>query len=214
MGNYRLKPGHYLLPSPAGAFHAVASGRRDPARRLLLALMRENESPLAEPARLRHWSGCESDEEALELLYRMQSLGWIEAAKGPRQAPGGALETVLPQRLARLAATGKALLADQQGFHLASSGFHHEAAEELSALSADLAALHQRHAGLLDNNLGLPSAAWALVDAAGNSLLGCWPLHVGAQRFTLVLDGEPRLNQQAFTETVWALNKRYAAIEP
>jgi len=58
--------------------------------------------------------------------------------------------------------------------------------------------------------MGLETSAWALVDAAGNSRVGFWPLYVGKQRFVLVLGGVPRLNQPALTELIWALSKRYA----
>ena len=101
------------------------------------------------------------------------------------------------------------MLADRQGFYLGTAGFTHETAEELSALSADLASLHQRHSGLLANNLGIGSGAWGVIDAAGNSQVGFWPLYVGEQRFALVLAGVPRMNQQALVNLIWILNQRY-----
>ncbi len=213
MGGYLLKSEHYLLPTPAGAYYAVASARRDPARRLLFTLLGRQHSHRAEVETLARWSGSADVQEALELLYRMQDLGWIQGETAVREAPAGVLEEILPGLLALLSGDGKALLADQQGFHLAGTGFSHETAEELSALSADLASLHQRHEGLLTNNLGIATAAWAMVDAAGNSQLGCWPLHIGAHCFSLVLSGLPQFNQPAFTDMVWLLSNRYAASE-
>ncbi len=209
MSAYRLVEDLYVLPTPAGAYHAVSSPEQDPPRRVLRRVLQETTTPLLRLQALREWS--ESDEgHALELLYRMQGLGWIEGFESPRASPTAALEDLLPQLLRPLSGSGKVLLADSQGFYLYATGFPHEVAEELSALSADLATLHERRRGLLHNNLGLETGAWALVDASGNSQVGFWPLHVGDQRFVLVIGGMPRLNQPQLTELIWTLSRRYA----
>ncbi|MEJ2590775.1 MAG: hypothetical protein P8178_05120 [Candidatus Thiodiazotropha sp.] len=137
-------------------------------------------------------------------------MGWLSGVKETQAAPAGTLEDVLPGLLEQLSADGKALLADNQGFYLATSGFPHEAAESLSAVSADLSSLYERHRRLLANNLGQREQAWALTDAAGNSQLGFWPLFVGSQRFVLVIEGRPCFNQPAFRDLVWMLTLRYS----
>jgi hypothetical protein len=68
--------------------------------------------------------------------------------------------------------SGKTLLADDHGFHIAGSGFTHEATIKLSTLSADFASLESRHQALTRNNLHLTTGARAMVDATGNSQLG------------------------------------------
>jgi hypothetical protein len=158
---------------------------------------------------LEKWTGL-SEQDALESLYLAQKQKWIEGFPEPRQARGGALEELLPTLLPPLSESGKILLADAHGFYVATEGFTHEAAVELSALSADIASLDARHGGLTRQNLRLGSSAWALIDAAGNSQLGFWPLFIDDHRFVLVLQGEPRFNQPDFTELVWALSTRYA----
>lgn len=217
MSEYRIAERCHVLPTPAGAFHAVSSDKDEPARRLLLALLAAEQSPLLSVPQACRWSGLKNQDEVLELLYRMQELGWLQGEADPRPAPAGALEDVLPALLAALsgdsAASGKALLADAHGFCLARHGYTHETAEEVSALGADLLALHGRHGGLLNHNLGLPGSAWALVDAAGNSALGFWPLHIGGQHFLLAITGVPHFNQPDFVDLVWVLNKRYHALE-
>jgi hypothetical protein len=105
---------------------------------------------------------------------------------------------------------GKVLLADMQGFYIASHGFPHEVAEELSGLSAELASIHERRSGLLMNNLGLVSNAWAIVDVFGNSQIGFWPLFIGKNRFVIAISGVPHFNQPEFVDLVWALSMRYA----
>lgn len=209
MAQYRLAEGLYILPTPAGAYYSVSGPELEPSRRLLRALIRQPKSHLLTSTNLRTWTGDSVGDAGLELLYHAQSLGWVEGHAEQQIAPTGALEDVLPRLLPSLSSSGKALLADSQGFYVDSQGFPHETAEELSAASADLASLHERHHKLLRNNLGLWTSAWALVDAAGNSQIGFWPLYIGTQRFVLIIGGVPRLNNPALTHLIWSLNMRY-----
>lgn len=210
MSDYELLPGLYLAPTPAGAYFAVSSPAEDVFRGLLLILMRGEVSPALTEESLVDLTGLEAG-LAMERLYHLQSLHLIQGLSEPRHIPQGNLEKVLPGILAELAGRGRALLADDQGFYLASHGFHHETAEELAGLSADLGLLHQRHQGLIANNLSLRSSAWALINAGGNSEIGFWPLYVGSQRFVLILTGLPNLNQVATLDLIWSLVRRYGS---
>ncbi len=210
MTRYQLQENLHVVPSPAGAYYAVSRAEEEVPRRLLRKLLTLPSSPQLSVEGVCEWAGMEDEESAMELLSHIQTLGWIEGMESPVTPPEGRLEDTLPDLLAPLSGNGKVLLADDQGFYLCSRGFAHETAEELSALSADLATLHERHAGLLKSNLGLRSNAWAVVDAAGNSEVGFWPMYIGEQRFVLVAGGVPRLNQPAVTQLIWALSIRYA----
>jgi hypothetical protein len=203
----------YIQPTPAGAYHAVASDRQEPARRLLFRLMSYDQSPLLTLSNLKLWSGADSEEEALDLLFRIQELGWIAGETVPSGAPTIPLEDALPDLLPTLSDRKRVLLADNLGFHIASHGFAHEMAESLSAISADLSSLYNRHQELLHHNLGQPMQSWGLIDASGNSQLGFWPLFFGQQRFILVLNGLPQFNQPAFQQVVWSLARRYVDAE-
>ncbi len=211
MIDYQLVDNLYIAITPAGAYYAVSESSEDPSRQLLKTLLQQHTSPPLTLEGLLEWCHCEDDNESLELLYHAQNLGWVDGVKKRQAAPAGALEDIIPGLLPALSGNGKALLADSQGFYVSSQGFTHEAAEELSALSADIASLHDRHRGLLTNNLGLGSGAWALIDAAGNSQVGFWPLFIGDQRFVLVVGGMPHFNQPALTTLVWTLSTRYGA---
>jgi len=211
MEKYELTDEKHVLPTPAGVYYATSSNQRELSGDTLLAMLTQSESRLLTIERFRAWSQTGDRHLALELLHRMQRLGWLESFDHPQKAPAGSLEDILPPLLVALSSSGKALLADQQGFNLASHGFTHEAAEELSALSADLASLRLRHGDLLFNNLAVKTHAFGLIDAAGNSQLGFWPLYIGKSYFTLVMSGMPRFNQPGFTSLVWALTNRYAA---
>ncbi|BAO45714.1 roadblock/LC7 domain-containing protein [Thiolapillus brandeum] len=208
MENLQLQQGVYLAPTPAGAFYCSASPQEDPARHLLQSLISQRQSPVLDNASLEAWCGT-STEDATTLLYHMQRQSLVQGLSKPQICPEGPLEEVIPFLLPALSGDNKALLADDQGFYVASSGFPHESAEELAALSASLGLLHKRHQRLLNKNLGYQGNAWTLGDAAGNSQIGFWPLFVGTQRFSLVISGLPRFNQNAFSRLVWSLGIRY-----
>lgn len=199
----------FIQPTPAGCYYALSTPTKSPERQLLRSLLHQDPTPALELDSLCAWSTLDDADQALALLHRAQSLRWVQGFREPLTSPQQALETLLPRLLHSFSNQGKALLADHQGFYLASSGFPHEVAEELSALSADLANLHERRVGLLQHNMGLNSSAFAIVDAAGNSRLGFWPLYIGALRFVLVISGMPHLNHPDFVTLTWLLSRRY-----
>lgn len=209
MAGYQLLEHNYILPTPAGAYYAVSAQSDDKARWFLLSLLSRSETQLLTEEFLLWATQARSEQEAMELLYRLQGLGWVQGESAPREGPMGILEEALPSILAKLSSTGKVLLVDNQGLHLSAHGFSYELAEELSALSADLSSLYQRHEKLLRNNISISSSAWALVDSSGDSQLGVWPLFVGEYQFNLVMTGVPQFNQQAFVDLIWILGKRY-----
>lgn len=190
----------YILPSPAGAFYSVSGRESEPAKHFLQNLMTENKT-----SRFGEKQTGDND----QLLQHIQKLKWLHGFDQPVHIPEGTIEDALPDILKKLSSESKALLADDQGLYLASTGFTHEASEELSALSGDLSSLYTRHQGITRSNLNIQSSAFSLVDAAGYSQLGFWPLHIGNTVFVLVILGAPRFDQAAFVELVWMLHKRY-----
>ena len=208
---HELNAGGHISATPAGAYYATRSDASESARALLLRLLARDPTPELTPEAVRDLADSTDQERSLELLYRMQSLALVQRDGAAKRPPAGSLESLLPALLASLSDGGKTLLADHQGFYIATAGFPHEAAEELSALSADVATMHARHARLLHGNLNLAGANWGLIDAAGNAQLGIWNLYCGRSRFALVLSGNPRFNQQAFVDLVWLLVRRYGA---
>lgn len=209
MQRFNLIDGLFLYPTPAGAYYAIASQETDKPRRFLTRLLQQGETPALNLAQLKRLMETEEEEKIFELLLHCQKLGWVQGVDSPIKAPQTALEEILPDLLGKITENGKVLLADDQGFYLACSGFPHEVAEELSALSAELATVHKRRSGLLVNNMGIGSHAWAIVDAYGNSQIGFWPMFVGSHRFVLAISGVPHFNQAEFVTLVWALVIRY-----
>lgn len=210
---YTLAEGLYLYPTPAGAYYAVSSLEMDKPRQFLRRLLQYPETPLLTLDNLRRLMNYDDEKKCLELLHHCQKLRWIQGLDQPEEYPLGSLEDILPGMLSKLSENGKVLLAEKQGFYLATHGFPHEVAEELSALSAEIATIHERRSGLLINNMGLVSHAWAIVDAFGNSEVGFWPLFISNNRFVVAIYGIPHFNQPEFVSLVWALSIRYATQE-
>ena len=190
----------YILPSPAGAFYCISSKENEQAKHFLQNLMTGKETSQFDE---------EKFEQDAQLLPHIQKLKLLQGFDQAIQIPEGTIEDTLPEILQKLSSESKALLADDQGLYLASTGFTHEASEELSALSGDLSSLYTRHQGIIKGNLNIKSSAFSLVDAAGYSQLGFWPIYIGEQMFVLVILGVPRLDQSAFVELVWMLHRRY-----
>lgn len=210
MSKYTLIEGLYLYITPVGAYYAVTAKEEDKSRKFLKNLLLEAQTPVLDIESLKRLMGEDNDDKVLELLRHCQNIGWVQGVNEVILAPEGALDELLPKMLMNISEIGKILLADDQGFYLACDGFPHEVAEELSALSAEIENVHRRRSGLLVNNLGLASQAWAIVDAFGGSQIGFWPVFIGETRFVIVISGIPHFNQTDFVSLVWALSRRYA----
>lgn len=205
---YSLAGDFYLHPTPAGAYFAASRPSREPARQFLQRLLGEAQTPHLTVELVQSWTGM-GPGDALEFIFRLQSTGLIQGLPVPVSVPPDSIEALLPPLLAQLAEDGRALLADHRGLYLGTAGFAHETAEELAALGADLARVHERHAQLLHGNLRLRGDGWGLIGASGASDLGFWPLYMGDEYFILILTGAPRFNQEAFTTLMWTLGVRY-----
>lgn len=212
MSKYTLVEGLYIYPTPAGAYYAVSSTDEDKPRRFLKQLLQQKQTPklTLENLLMLQGDGSADEEKAYELLHHCQKLGWVQGLDAVKEFPQGALEDILPDFLKKISENGKVLLADDQGFYLALSGFVHEVAEELSALGAEISTLHMRRSGLLMSNMGLGSHAWAVVNAAGKSQVGFWPVFIGKNRFVITVSGTPHFNQPEFVSLAWALSIRYS----
>lgn len=209
MPDYQLIDDHFIMPTSAGAYFCVTHQHAGPTRHLMQALLKEKTSPKLTMEQLLAWTGLDNDVTAIKFLHRAQSLGWIQGLNTPMALPDKPLEDMLPELLAPLSGSGHALLADEEGFFLASSGFPSDEAERLSALSADVFLMYERHEALLRETLSIDNSAWGIIDAAGNSFIGFWPLWIGAHRFVLVIKDTPTLNRPDLLSLIWALYVRY-----
>ena len=208
MSTFELNKNLYINVTPRGAYYAIQDNASDSTRSVLTKLLREDETPELTAEVAEEITGL-TGEEAFNFLDRIQSLGLISGQKELESAPEDNMEDILPELLGSLSDSEKVLLAEHSGLYLGASGFPHEAAEELAAISANLSEVYQRHKRLLQGNLRFNQHAWGLIDAAGNSEVGFWPLYVGYNQFTLVIHGMPQLNRPGFKHLIWSLMKRY-----
>ncbi len=208
MGTFTINEGLYINVTPRGAYYAVQDNADDVTRSLLINLLQMDETPILSNETLSEICSLDTD-DAFNLLHRIQKLGLISGQETIEEVTEDNLENILPELLASLSDSKKVLLAEHSGLYLGASGFPHEAAEELAAISASLSEVYQRHKGLLQGNLRFNQHAWGLIDAAGNSEVGFWPLYVGYNHFTLVIHGMPQLNRPSFKHLIWSLVKRY-----
>lgn len=202
-----IESGLLLWPTPAGAYYAVQSSKKDAASRYILQLLTQEQTPVLDEQQLQLLD--EDSEVALNKLYHLKNMGHLQVIDTPVLNNTKPLQEILPSLLSALCDDGKAVLADEQGLSLSQVGFAHESAEELSALSANLHVMQERHRKLLQNNLGVYSSGWGLIDAAGNSQIGFWPLFLPADKFTLILSGMPRFNSTSFVSMIACLALRY-----
>ncbi|MEB4593470.1 hypothetical protein VSS37_21005 [Candidatus Thiothrix sp. Deng01] len=212
MSEYILTENLHLGITPGGTFYAVQDSAEEPGRLFLHRLLQEPTTPLFTVDVACELSGYKK-KRALEFVHWMQEAGLVQGLDQSESAPEETLERLLPQLLRTMSDEGKAILAESRGLYLGSAGFTHEAAEELAALSANLASVYARHKELLHGNLGYRQHAWGLIDASGNSEVGFWPLYIGQNRFTLIIGGVPQFNQPGFKRLVWALEMRYGDTE-
>jgi len=197
----------YLAVTPAGAFFAVAAPSPDAVRKFIWRLLALPSTPNA-----NELNSCLDDELARttpDLIERLIGLGWLRYLATQDSARLISPELLFPQLLTQLSDRGRALLADHQGLQIANGGFSDADAAGLAALSADANALAQRCAMLLPEMGSNLARAWATVDAAGNSQIGVWPIHLPDRQFALVIEGRPLFIRDAFQQLVWCLMRRY-----
>jgi len=214
MSDYISREDLFMGVTPGGSFYTVQDDTEEFGRGFLHRLLTVDQMPPFSLDIAKDLSGLSDETETLEFVHLLQDAGFIYGQKSSQVAPAGNLESMLPGILQSLSDDGRAVLAEGQGLYLGSSGFPHEAAEELAALSASLTAIYKRHKDVLKGNLGYRQRAWGLIDAAGNSEIGFWPLYIGKDRFTLIVGGMPQFNQPAFTQLIWALERRYGTNSP
>lgn len=197
----------YLLPTAMGVFYTISSNKKKPARQFLRQLMSESESIAIDSLSLNNYLSNAAGQ--VEILYQIQKNGWIHGLEEKKKIDAASIEVSFPGLLEKLSKDKKALLADDQGFCIVSTGFDDEDSELIAALSAGLS-----ENSLLSNNdvmdkLNIQSSAFALVDVSGHSNIGFWPIYIGDIFFILVISGVPDFDQEAFVDLIWSLHQQY-----
>ena len=199
----------YWLPTSKGALYATQAPASNPVRNLLLALMGHVISPHASLDQIAMWSGVTHPGLAASMVLRMLVSGLVETIESPYHLQGSISDKKLSEQLSRACAKGKTLLADRQGFCLASAGFLPHEIDGLAGLCAEMASLRLRQ------NASPDTPPCALVEAWHCKRLGSaedcrlQPLFIGPHQFTLLMSGEPRLDNRALADMIWTMIQRY-----
>lgn len=208
MGDYNQDSIRYITITPSGAYFATLNSTPDDARAMLLQLLSTDFELLYSLELIAELADLD-EVQAMGLFQQLLDRGFVALSETPPEIHRGPLEDILPDLLQQVSDSGKGLLADDQGFCLSSAGYSTEQSETLAALAADLLSLQERHKHFLAGDLGVAGDSWGMMNAAGQSQLGCWVVYIGHQRFTLVISDMPKLNQQAFADVLASLARRY-----
>jgi len=194
----------YLTVTPAGCYYAVENCEPTIARELLNTILREKTSPaLSEFA--------ERDQDSIREIHKT---GFVIFEPQQSSLPEGNLTRLLPKVLPALSERKSVVLTEsRQGLFIDYTGVSQDEAEELAVMAAGFRALAEKRNSLLAGKLSIGSRAFGILDPAGNSEIGFWPLHVSGNVFTLIVLGIPRFNTAHFSTLVWALMERYGAEE-
>ena len=206
---FSLQSELYPKLTPAGAYFAVSGNAENPSRTFLCNVLAEKKPVNATQDKVQAWAKTDTLESAVNILYRLQKLEFIEGVRNLDAVSTANMEEILPTLLKQLSDTGRALLANDTGLYIAESGFHHESAEEISALAGEVIRLSEQHALLIRNNLNINQSAWGICDPSGQSHLAFYPLYFGEYKFVLVIAGTPQLQSDAFVKMVELLYQRY-----
>lgn len=192
----------FISVTPAGSYYAIEQNEQTVAREILHKILSTAVTPL-----LSDFSNDERDS-----MIKLRKSGFISFS-GPQQSlPEGNFSNMLPTLLPQLSESGRVVLTEsRQGLFIDFAGVSQEEAEELSVLAASLRTLAEKRTTLLDGQLSITSRAFGIVDPAGNSEIGFWPLYIADNVFTLGIIGIPRFNSMPFCTLVWALIERYGA---
>ncbi|PIE23799.1 MAG: hypothetical protein CSA60_04005 [Neptuniibacter caesariensis] len=198
----------FIQICPAGAFYATVGSEPDDARALLLQLLSSDVSLPFSRELIVELTDLEGD-EADKLFEKLVSKNFVGLSNSPSRIISDSIEKILPALLKELSSSGKVALADDHGFCLGSTGYEPHHAEALCALAADLSSLHERHSLLLNRDLSFMGESWGMLDPVGLSQVGFWVIHLGHQRFVLIIDQMPRLNQSCYVDLLSVLARRY-----
>lgn len=199
----------YLTPTPGGAYYLVQNDSKNRQKQALAKLFSMKKTPPLTKTALMLLFGEEDVELLKQEVINCRKMKLLQLVDEERSVPDGNLQSILSNLIGRFSLQNKALLSDSQGFCLYNGGFSEQMSEEISVLSAEIAAMHERRAKDIDDKLKLNSQAWSVVDASGNSKLGFWPLHINREVFVLVIEGVPFFNQQAMVDLIWTLYSNY-----
>ncbi len=202
-------PTRYLVPRPRGASWAVSSRQADPERHLILALMADaGEQPMDLDALARRMDMDEGADFG-KFVFALQRKGYLTCDVSPLALPQQpSFAEAISDCLARLALSGTAVLATEDGLCYGRSGASVGDANLIASMAYRMADMRERlrhsmcHAGA-DSELTNVTGAYVIED------LQLMPIDTGRRRFHLVTLGQPDFSNGAYVALIALLLRRY-----
>lgn len=193
-----MNPDAIALLTPMGTLHAHDSRSPDEEQAALQRLM-----PKGPLLTIGAWLTGMSDGQAL--LDKALENDWIEEVKYTVLPPEAQMDYYLPHAIAGLSAKRMAVLASEDGFCLARTGYSQAESDALAAMAADMSDFmrrqRQRGWSVAGNAVAFHEDMHMLLPSTTLRLL--WVDGVG---YWLILGGEPLLNNRALVDVVWRLH--------
>lgn len=189
----------WLMLTPAGALRAYGQREPDEVARTLRALLGGTQALTAS-----QWLAVASPAQALYAQAMEQA--WVQTLGRSMQGPDTRLDDFVQHVIASLSAQRQAVLASDSGFCLGRAGVPQDEADALSAAAADLSDFARRQArrGWAGAALPVSFCADPAMLLPQVSFINFWVDDAG---YTLVLMGEPLLNNPALVELLWGIQE-------
>lgn len=200
------EPDVRLMLTPFGALQAFAELHPAPHWAQLQTLMGADIAPHAAA-----WVQAGSGRG--ELLAQATREGWVHTVMRELRAPDVRLDNFLPHVIAGLSGQRTAALASEGGFCIGRVGYTQEQADILCAAAADFSefAARQRHRGWPGAGRFVAFHQDAAMLLPSTSFVPFW---VDGVAYSLILEGEPLLNNTALVELIWGVRTSGARFSP
>lgn len=202
----------YLIPTDSGARYAVAAAQLNPLRALLYAMI---QSPSITTSDLQQFIDdhlLDSRKAVAAVLYKLQRLGLISSEESPIELPQADAIGGLEQYLGQISSEGRALLADRNGFVMASHGFKNEVARELAAAGTDMTPMGERISGEMEQDENAEQEIWELSVNRKGDKITFMRLYIGPLPFLVVIGGQLDTKPNVFLQLMAILIHRYISM--
>ncbi len=198
----------FVVPTPVGAAHAVATPLPNPRRAVILGLLQGGASQPVPLARLAELAGLANRKAAGAELFKLQRRGWLSGELEPFAPPTEPPGLSLPALLALLSDCGKGMLADEHGLCIAATGYPDARARRMCALAASAYPLQEGFRGELEDADTMPMTM-VLEGVDPEHTITTRTFYLGRRRFHLLVAGPNQIESPAFVRLIAVLARRY-----
>lgn len=197
----------FVVPTAAGVIQAVAAPG-DTRSTVVLGLLQGGASRPIPLERLAKRANLADRKAVGSILFQLQRLAWVSGDLQPFAPPVEPPGESLPSLISLLSPLGKGVLADAQGFCVATAGYPESQARRLCALATKAFPLMLQFRDELEKP-GPGPTGLVLGGLDPHCTVTVRPVHVGERLFHLLLAGEADLDSPAFVHLIAVLARRY-----